>query len=50
MPHTSHLYHEIHEQPQVLQTLLDRERPVVQALVADIQRRQIEYVVIAARD
>ncbi len=49
MPHTSHLYHEIHEQPQVLRTLLAHERQAVQALAADIQRRQIEYVVIAAR-
>ena len=49
MPHRSHLYHEIHEQPHVLRTLLDRERGAVQALVADIRRRPIEYVVIAAR-
>lgn len=49
MPTSSHLYREIHEQPQVLQTLLDRERQTIQALVADIRRQQIEYVVIAAR-
>lgn len=49
MPQTSHLYREIHEQPQVLRTLLDQERQTIQALVADIRRHQIEYVVIAAR-
>jgi len=49
MPQTSHLYREIHEQPQVLRTLLDQERQTVRALVADIRRQQIEYVVIAAR-
>ncbi|MCX6043536.1 MAG: SIS domain-containing protein [Chloroflexi bacterium] len=49
MPTTSHLYREIHEQPQVLRTLLDRQRQTIQALAADIRSRQIEYVVIAAR-
>src|SRR4051812_7912214 len=49
MPTTSYLYREIHEQPQVLQTLLDYERQTIQALVADIRRQEIEYVVIAAR-
>lgn len=49
MPQTSHLYREIHEQPHILRTLLDQERQTIQALVADIRRHQIEYVVIAAR-
>jgi glucosamine--fructose-6-phosphate aminotransferase (isomerizing) len=49
MKHPSHLYREIHEQPQVLRTFLAHERPAVQALVNDIRQRQIEYVLIAAR-
>ena len=45
----SHLYKEIHEQPSVLQTLLDEEQDHVDALVKDIQERNITYAVIAAR-
>jgi glucosamine--fructose-6-phosphate aminotransferase (isomerizing) len=45
----SHLYQEIHEQPQVLQTLLERELKDIQRLAAAIQARQIRHVVLAAR-
>jgi glucosamine--fructose-6-phosphate aminotransferase (isomerizing) len=43
------LYREIHEQPDVLQTFLDREQRSVAALAADLRRRTIRYVLIAAR-
>lgn len=46
---SSHLYREIHEQPQVLRTFLARETTTMQALAAEIRRRPIRYVVIAAR-
>jgi glucosamine--fructose-6-phosphate aminotransferase (isomerizing) len=49
MEHPSHLYREIHEQPQVLRTFLAHERPAVQALADDIRQRRIDYVLIAAR-
>ncbi|MEZ4860589.1 MAG: SIS domain-containing protein [Caldilineaceae bacterium] len=49
MPHTSYLYREIHEQPQVLATLLREERTAITALAAAIRQRAIQYVVIAAR-
>jgi glucosamine--fructose-6-phosphate aminotransferase (isomerizing) len=49
MPNSSHLYHEIHEQPKVLRTLLDLEQPTTQKLVTAIRQRQIGYVLIAAR-
>jgi len=46
---TTHLYREIHEQPQVLARLLDAERDSAQALADAIQDRGIDHVVIAAR-
>ena len=46
---TTHLYREIHEQPEVLARLLDAERSSVQALADAIQARGIDHVVIAAR-
>ncbi len=45
----SHLYHEIHEQPDVLSRLLTQEQAVIQQLAAAIQQRGITHVVIAAR-
>ena len=45
----THTYREIHEQPQVLAGLLDRERPAAQALAAAMQKRDISHIVIAAR-
>ncbi|MCB0052473.1 MAG: glucosamine--fructose-6-phosphate aminotransferase, partial [Caldilinea sp.] len=45
----SHLYREIHEQPGVLQAMLERERPVIKRLASAIRGRDIDYVVIAAR-
>lgn len=49
MPTTSHLYQEIHEQPAVLERFWANEQAAVAALAADIRRREITYVVIAAR-
>ena len=45
----SELYKEIHEQPQVLQALLEKEFEDIQRLAAAIQARQIRHVVLAAR-
>jgi len=46
---SSHLYREIHEQPEVLERLLEAERPAAEALAAEIRRRGAKLVVIAAR-
>ncbi|MEA3440450.1 MAG: SIS domain-containing protein [Chloroflexota bacterium] len=43
------LYTEIHEQPQVLSCLIERERDVIQQLAHKIQEHEITHVVIAAR-
>ncbi len=45
----SQLAHEIHEQPAVLQRLLDAEREAVQQLAEAIRTRGVQHVVIAAR-
>lgn len=45
----SHLFQEIHQQPEVLRKLLERERGAVKKLAAAVHGRQIDYVVIAAR-
>lgn len=45
----SHLYQEIHEQPAVLESMLRQEQTTMRELVAQIQRRDINYVLIAAR-
>lgn len=45
----THLYQEIHQQPDVLTQLLTRETGVIQDLAAAIKQRQITHVVIAAR-
>ncbi|MFQ5611333.1 MAG: SIS domain-containing protein [Anaerolineae bacterium] len=45
----SHLFREIHEQPQVLNRLLEAESETIQALAAAIRERQVAHVVIAAR-
>jgi glucosamine--fructose-6-phosphate aminotransferase (isomerizing) len=49
MPTQSHLYQEIHEQPQVLSHFLDHEKAIIQQLAAAIQERHITHVIIAAR-
>lgn len=46
---STHVYREIHEQPAVLARLLQAERPTAEALAAEMKRRAIQYVVIAAR-
>ena len=43
------LYREIHEQPQVLARLLEAEQATARELAAEIRRREIGQVVIAAR-
>lgn len=45
----SHLYREIHEQPQSLRRLLDEQQAAAGELAAAIRRRSIRHVVIAAR-
>jgi len=46
---STHVYREIHEQPDVLERLLQEERGAAEALAAEIKRRDIQYIVIAAR-
>ncbi|NLF65779.1 MAG: SIS domain-containing protein [Chloroflexi bacterium] len=45
----THLYREIHEQPQSLRRLIDEQQGVISELADMIQRRHIRHVVIAAR-
>ena len=45
----SHLYGEIHQQPEVLSRLLNQERPIAQSLADEVRKRGIDHVVIAAR-
>jgi glucosamine--fructose-6-phosphate aminotransferase (isomerizing) len=49
MVEDSHLYNEIHEQPDAVARLLDRESGHVAHLVAEIKKRGITHAVIAAR-
>ena len=49
MVEQSHLFNEIHEQPQVLSRLLEREDEPIQRLASAIREHAISYVVIAAR-
>lgn len=49
MVEQSHLFSEIHEQPQVLSRLLEAEDEPIQKLASAIRTRAISYVVIAAR-
>lgn len=46
---STHVYREIHEQPAVLARLLQAERSTAAALATEMRRREIQYVVIAAR-
>jgi glucosamine--fructose-6-phosphate aminotransferase (isomerizing) len=45
----SRLQDEIHEQPQVLATLLDREAATARRIAADLRGRGIHYAIVAAR-
>jgi glucosamine--fructose-6-phosphate aminotransferase (isomerizing) len=45
----TYTHREIHEQPQVLSRLLERERGTVEDLASAIQKYQVTHVVIAAR-
>ena len=49
MVENTFLFKEIHEQPEVLARFLGEEKENVRRLAAEIERRQITYVVIAAR-
>ncbi len=49
MREQSHLYQEIHQQPDVLANLLDTQRGAVEMLAEDIQARGISSIVLAAR-
>ncbi len=40
---------EIHQQPEVLATLLEREDQTARRIAADLRRRDVRYVIIAAR-
>jgi glucosamine--fructose-6-phosphate aminotransferase (isomerizing) len=46
---STNLYREIHEQPGVLTQVLLEEREATEALAAEIKRRRIDHVFIAAR-
>jgi len=45
----SYLRREIHEQPEVVATLLDREGANVQRIAAALAKREIHYMIVAAR-
>lgn len=49
MPTQSHLYQEIHEQPQVLSRFLENEKAIIQQLAVTVQESHITHVIIAAR-
>ena len=49
MPHQSYLYREIHEQPQALEMLLASERRPIAALADAMRKRDVQFVLIAAR-
>ncbi len=46
---TTYVHQEIHEQPDVLARLYQAERDAAEALASEMKRREIQYVVIAAR-
>lgn len=46
---STHLYQEIHQQPEVLQALLDHEHARIGGLARAIQTHNIQHVMIAAR-
>ena len=46
---TTHLYQEIHEQPAVLQRLLETQKETIKELAQAIRQRDISHVIIAAR-
>jgi len=45
----SHLYDEIHQQPEVLARLLERQAETAMRIATAIRARDVRYVVIAAR-
>ena len=49
MPYQSQLYREIHEQPAVLETMIACELPAIAAVADAASKKQVRYVMIAAR-
>jgi glucosamine--fructose-6-phosphate aminotransferase (isomerizing) len=49
MVEASFLYREIHEQPDAIANLLAQERTSIQAIAAELNRRRITNVFVAAR-
>ena len=45
----SHIYQEIHQQPTALELLLSSQRENARALAAEMNKRDIDHIVIAAR-
>ena len=45
----THLYQEIHQEPQVIETLVSKPQEAIQALAAEITNRKIRHIFIAAR-
>ncbi len=45
----SHLYQEIHQQPDILENVFDKERANIQRIADDLKKRHITNVFIAAR-
>jgi glucosamine--fructose-6-phosphate aminotransferase (isomerizing) len=45
----SHLYDEIHEQPEVIARLISEESEAIAGIADELRRRSIRYVLIAAR-
>jgi glucosamine--fructose-6-phosphate aminotransferase (isomerizing) len=43
------LHQEIHQQPQVLARLLEQELPAARRIAGELQQRNVQYVMIAAR-
>ncbi|NOX60364.1 MAG: SIS domain-containing protein [Chloroflexi bacterium] len=49
MIENSHLYREIHEQPDAVARVLNKNRQVTAELAGAVRARRVEYIVIAAR-
>ena len=45
----SHLYNEIHEQPEVIARLISEESDSINRIANELRSRSIRYILIAAR-
>jgi len=45
----SHLYGEIHQQPEVISRLISKESDSIARIAAELRKRPIRYILIAAR-